>query len=468
MNKIFLIIRREYLTRVRKRSFVVMTILGPILMALIFILPVYLATRQDEKRQIQVIDETGWFAPKFENTGNYQFIPISLSLEEAKKNLGSDPNSAVLYIPATHLSVPDKAVIYSDDPPTLNLKGYITNTMSREIEKHKLAAEIRKEILHTSPGLQSASDTAHEDLMSETILKNIHTDVDLTSIKVSEGGTEQKSYTEAYMIAGWFFSFLIYMFIFLFGAQVMRGVIEEKTNRIVEVIVSSVKPFQLMLGKIVGVAMVGLTQFILWVLFTATIIITVQQAFPEKFKVQGANNESSISSQVNPQQAPNAAVIQAQENGDKANVVLDAISSINFPVLISAFIFYFIGGYLLYGALFAAIGSAVDNETDTQQFMLPITVPLIFAFVVAQSVINNPQGSMAIWLSMIPFTSPVIMMVRIPFGVPYWQLATSMVLLIAGFMLTTWVASRIYRTGILMYGKKVNYHELWKWIRYRG
>ncbi len=467
MNKISLIIQREYLTRVRKRSFIVMTILGPILMALIFILPVYLATQQDEQRQIQVIDETGWFASKFENTDNYTFLPIALSLEDAKRNLQKSSGEALLYIPSTQLSVPAKAILYSDNPPTLNLKGYISNVMNREIEKHKLAAEIRKEMIKLSPQQESDRDTTSEDLMSETILKNIRSDVELTSIKLSEGGTEQKSYTEAYMITGLVFSILIYMFIFMFGAQVMRGVIEEKTNRIVEVIVSSVKPFQLMMGKIIGVAMVGLTQFLLWILFTGILIAGVQQAFPDQFKPKQQIQVPATSDLQTNGQVP-AEVINADTQSPASNVVLEALATIPFTLLITSFIFFFIGGYLLYGALFAAIGSAVDNETDTQQFMLPITVPLIFAMVVAQSIVNDPNGSLAFWLSMIPFTSPVIMMVRIPFGVPGWQIALSMVLLVAGFLFTTWVASKIYRTGILMYGKKVNYRELWKWMRYRG
>ncbi|MBK7214144.1 MAG: ABC transporter permease [Bacteroidales bacterium] len=463
MNKIFLIIKREYLTRVKKRSFIVMTILGPILMAALFIMPVYLATKQVENRQIQVIDETGWFAPKFENNENYTFIPVALDLEAAKENLRKSSGDALLYIPKTQLSVPDKAIIYSDNPPTLNLTGYISNVMNREIEKHKLAAEIRKEILQVSPEAEASSDSSKEDLMSETILKNIKTDVELTSIKLNEGGTEQKSYTEAYMIAGLVFSIMIYMFIFIFGAQVMRGVIEEKTNRIVEVIVSSVKPFQLMMGKIVGVAMVGLTQFLLWIIFTSVLIFGIQQAFPDQF---GRSEPTALIKTNDMQQG--ATEIAAPQAEQKTNVVLEAIDSINFPVLLSAFIFFFVGGYLLYGALFAAIGSAVDNETDTQQFMLPITIPLIFSMIVAQSIVNDPNGPLAMWLSMIPLTSPVIMMVRIPFGVPYWQIGLSMVLLILGFLFTTWVASRIYRTGILMYGKKVNYKELWKWMRYRG
>jgi len=468
MNKILLIIQREYLTRVRKRSFIVMTILGPILMAALFVMPVYLATRQEEKRLIQVIDETGWFSGRFENTGNFTFVPVAMRLEDAKARLMQSNGDALLYIPATRLNVPAKAVIYSDNPPSINLKGYISNVMNREIEKQKLAAEIRKEILHVSPGLESTTDTTREDLMSETILKNIRSDVQITSIKISEGGSEQKSFTEAYMIAGLVFSILIYMFIFMFGAQVMRGVIEEKTNRIVEVIVSSVKPFQLMMGKIIGVAMVGLTQFVLWILFTGIIITAVQQAFPEKFKLQEPTAMMQMNQEINPAKGITGEQLNSVSDAEATNVVLEALASINFPLLLSAFIFFFIGGYLLYGALFAAIGAAVDNETDTQQFMLPITVPLIFAMVVAQSIVNDPNGPLALWLSMIPFTSPVIMMVRIPFGVPVWQVAASMALLVAGFILTTWVAARIYRTGILMYGKKVNYRELWKWMRYKG
>jgi ABC-2 type transport system permease protein len=437
-------------------------------MASLFVLPVYLATRQEEKRLIQVIDETGWFSGKFENTGNFTFVPVALRLEDAKSRLTRSKGDALLYIPATRLNVPAKAIIYSDNPPSINLKGYISNVMNREIEKQKLAAEIRKEILQLSPGLESTADTTREDLMSETILKNIRSEVQLTTIKISEGGSEQKSFTEAYMIAGLVFSILIYMFIFMFGAQVMRGVIEEKTNRIVEVIVSSVKPFQLMMGKIIGVAMVGLTQFVLWILFTGIIITVVQQSFPDKFKLKEPTSMIQVNQEMNPAAGLSIENEKNISDAEATNVVLEALASINFPLLLSAFIFFFIGGYLLYGALFAAIGAAVDNETDTQQFMLPITVPLIFAMVVAQSIVNDPNGPLALWLSMIPFTSPVIMMVRIPFGVPVWQVGTSMALLVAGFILTTWVAARIYRTGILMYGKKVNYRELWKWMRYKG
>jgi len=471
MNKIFLIIQREYLTKVKKKSFIVMTILGPLLMASLFILPVYLATRQEDKQLVNVLDETGLFAGKFENNENYTFITVTSGIQEAKETLAKKGDYMLLHIPATQLNIPDNAIIYSDKQPTLNLKGFISGIMSKELEKHKLAAEIRNEILRNTTGYVPGSDTTAVDLMSETILKNIHTDVQITTYKTDEGGTEQKSFTELTMVVGYVGSIMIYMFIFLFGAQVMRGVIEEKTNRIVEVIISSVKPFQLMMGKVLGVALVGLTQFLLWIAFTFIIITAVQTAFPQQFKktqieqadISGQNiaipNEASPS-------APNS--ITANTGNDDINDIFEAFSSLNLPVMIFTFLFYFLFGYLLYGALFAAIGSAVDNETDTQQFMLPVTVPLILSLVVAQTVIQNPESPLAFWLSMIPFTSPVIMMVRIPFGVPTWEIALSAGLLILGFLGTTWLAAKIYRTGILMYGKKSSYKELWKWIRYKG
>jgi len=471
MNKIFLIIQREYLTKVKKKSFIVMTILGPILMASLFVLPVYLASRQDDNQMISVLDETGLFFSKFENNENYTFIPVITDLQEAKETLTKQGNFLLLHIPATQLNIPDNAIIYSDKQPTLNLKGYISGVMSRELEKHKLAAEIRKEILRNTPGYQVGSDTTAEDLMSETILKNIRTDVKLTTYKTDETGNEQKSYTELTMVVGYVGSIMIYMFIFLFGAQVMRGVIEEKTSRIVEVIVSSVKPFQLMMGKVLGVALVGLTQFLLWIAFTFIIITAIQAAFPDQFKktpieqTKIAGQNIALPNEAVPT-APNA--ITADTGNDKLNEVFEAFSSINLPVMIMAFLFYFLFGYLLYAALFAAIGSAVDNETDTQQFMVPITVPLILSLIVAQTVIQNPESPLAFWLSMIPLTSPVIMMVRIPFGVPTWEIILSGTLLILGFFFTTWLAAKIYRTGILMYGKKSNYRELWKWIRYKG
>ena len=258
-------------------------------------------------------------------------------------------------------------------------------------------------------------------------------------------------------------AFLIYLSLFIYGTQVMRGVIEEKVSRIVEVIISSVKPFQLMLGKIIGVGMVGLTQFILWIVIS----IGLSMAGGTAMMKTSMHNKQEQMAQMRHMGAGGAAAAQQVPAGEMTGV-MQAIASIPIAYTLGCFLFYFLFGYLLYSAIFAAVGSAVDNETETQQFMLPITLPLIFTFALAQSfIINNPDSSLSIWLSMIPFTSPIAMMIRIPFGVPVWQLALSMLFMVLGFLFTTWVAARIYRVGILMYGKKASYKELAKWFMYK-
>ena len=256
-----------------------------------------------------------------------------------------------------------------------------------------------------------------------------------------------------------FAGIMIYFFIFMFGAQVLKGVMEEKSSRIVEVIISSVKPFQLMMGKIVGIALVGLTQFFLWIVLTAVFLGIFQSGlfgggFPENIM------QWDQSGQVIEQS------IQTENMGlDKLELVKEIIDGINFRIMIFSFIFYFLGGFLLYASLFAAIGGAVDQDADTQQFMLPVSIPLVFSVMMTGVIINQPDSSLSMWLSFIPFTSPVTMMMRIPFGVPLWQIWTSAVLLVMGFIVTTWLAAEIYRTGILMYGKKVSYTEIWKWLK---
>jgi ABC-2 type transport system permease protein len=254
------------------------------------------------------------------------------------------------------------------------------------------------------------------------------------------------------------------MFIFMYGVQVLRGVIEEKSNRIIEVIISSVKPFQLMMGKIIGIALVGLTQFILWVVLTLSITAAAQTfILKDKYSSEEVLKEVNMSTQLM-QQTQNTTNIRNVDS----NEILDILKQINYTLILLVFLFYFMGGYLLYGAMFAAIGAAVDNEADTQQFMLPITIPLVFAFIVAQMAMQNPEGPMAFWFSIVPFTAPVVMMVRVAYSVPVWELVLSMILLTITFILTTWLAARIYRVGILMYGKKPTYKEMWKWIFYKG
>lgn len=469
MNKISLVIKREYLSRVQKKSFIVMTILGPILMAALFIVPVYLSQMSDETKNIDVLDETGWFINKFENSDRFRFDYVYDDLETAKSKMTAKQGYALLYIPRPTASVPTTAVIYSEKQASIDLKSYLKNVMSKEVENQKLGAEIVKEIRKVNPeyNLAGADSLSKETLISEEILKNIKTNISLTSIQMGEEGKEEKSFTEVSMGVGMFAGILIYFFIFLFGAQVMRGVIEEKTSRIVEVIVSSVKPFQLMMGKIVGVALVGLTQFMLWVILTLAIVTVFQTVMPDKSDKTDTTEVFNPGSRI-PSEANVAPSPEENTNTDGMSRIAEALGSINYGIMIFSFIFYFLGGYLLYGAMFAAIGAAVDNETDTQQFMMPVTIPLILSIVMAQFVINNPEGPIAFWFSMIPFTSPIIMMVRIPFGVPYWELALSMAILSVSFVAAVWLSGKIYRTGILMYGKKVSWGEMWKWLFYKG
>lgn len=455
MKKIFLIIQREYLTRVKKRSFVIMTIIGPLLMAAVIVVPTYLATRTNEMKTIAVLDETGIFFKKFKDADKIKFHYIVSDIGSAKANFSKSEDNALLYIPKTEVSLPTNAILYSEKSVSINITSYIKNVMSKEIEALKLQARL----------MELQTDKT-KPLAIDDLLRSIKTTVDINTMKIGEGGKESKSYTEINMILGMFSGILIYFFIFMFGAQVMRGVIEEKTSRIVEVIISSVKPFQLMMGKIVGVGLVGLTQFLLWVVLTFGIVTIVTAVMPS-----GDVKKSATEQIMNQKQAMNPAgsTVITSEDGSVEGMegVMEAMNSVNFPVMIGAFIFFFLVGYLLYAALFAAIGGAVDNEADTQQFMFPVTIPLILSIVLAQYIIQDPDGPVAFWFSIFPLTSPVIMMIRIPFGVPYFQVILSMVLLVLGFLGTTWLAAKIYRTGILMYGKKVSYKELWKWIRYK-
>ncbi len=445
MNKIILILQREYLTRIRKKSFIIMTILGPLLMASTMIVPIWVSQMTDTKKIIQVVDETGLFFPVLTNTENITFVFTFEKIDKVKNDFFKTDYDAILYIPDVVPYSANTVRLFAPDNISLNIKVYLQNIIRKELEKLKLEA--------------SGVD--------KNILTSIETPVEIKTFKIKKGGDDEVTNSEISTALGLFGGVLIYFFIFLFGTQVMRGVIEEKINRIVEIIVSSVKPFQLMMGKIIGVALVGLTQFMLWVILTFALITVAKQSFPNIFKETAYQPMyKGDSKMVKPTELQEMAQFEKQIKVDDTAQMIDAIKHINFGVMIFAFIFYFLGGYLLYAALFAAIGAAVDNEADTQQFMLPITIPLILSFLMAQFIINNPQGPIAFWLSIIPFTSPIIMMIRIPFGVPYYELALSMSLLIVGFIGTTWFAGKIYRTGILMYGKKINYKELWKWLKY--
>ncbi len=447
MNKIKLIISREYLTRVKKKSFLVMTILGPILFAAMMIVPAWIASREDtEVRTIAVIDSSGIFVDRITNTDYIKFEYLeNKSVNSLKKNFLESKYYAVLHILPSITYEPTAVHLFSNKQPSFSIKSHIANSMEQELRNQKLRA----------------------NGIDENVLKSIKSDVSIRTIQWTDDGETKESSTEVNMAIGYASGFLIYFFIFLFGAQVMRGVIEEKTSRIVEIIISSARPFQLMMGKIIGIALVGLTQFLLWIILTFIIITGVKTVF---FPELGTPNAQEVVVQDLFDQGtmPQIETMQAPQNLDKFTSILNAAKSINYGVLLGSFIFFFLGGYLLYGSLFAAIGAAVDNETDTQQFMLPVTIPLIIGIVVMMNVVQNPESPIAFWFSIIPLTSPIVMMVRIPFGVSDWELALSMGLLVITFIGSTWMAGKIYRTGILMYGKKVNYKELWKWLRYKS
>jgi len=447
MNKIKLIISREYLSRVKKKSFIVMTLLGPILFAAMLVVPAWLASMDDtEVKNIAVIDESGIFIDKITDTDYIKFEYLEdNSLNEIKKNFSELDYYAVLQIMPS-ITYEESAVhLFSKKQPSFSVKSHISNSMEKELRNNKLRA----------------------NGIDEEVLKSIKSGVSIRTIQWTDDGEAKESSTEIAMAVGYIGGFLIYFFIFMFGAQVMRGVIEEKTSRIVEIIISSARPFQLMMGKIVGIAMVGLTQFLLWIVLTFLIITGVKTAFFPELGTQNAQ-EVAVQNLMENQEMPEEVANMQSQNMDKFSSIVNSIKAVDFGVMFGSFIFFFLGGYLLYGSLFAAVGSAVDNETDTQQFMLPITIPLILGIFVMMNVVQNPESSIAFWFSIIPFTSPIVMMVRIPFGVPYWELALSMGLLIITFIGSVWLAGKIYRTGILMYGKKVNYKELWKWLKYKS
>ena len=446
MNKILLIIQREYLTRVKKRSFLIMTLLTPILIGAIIVVPVWMMNNSDTtEKRIAIITDNGQKLPSvIPDTKYLEFDYLdNIPFEEIKKDFRARGYYGVLYISPLVASVPTAVQLVSDKQPPIDVIMHIENSLEKEIERQKLQAFNISDI--------------------DEIMKAVETNIQVQTIKINEEGVEKKSSTGITMGIAYIAGFLIYMFVFMFGSQVMRGVIEEKTNRIVEVIVSSVKPFQLMMGKIVGIALVGLTQFTLWVVLSGAIFSLVQASVMPKNISQPLSQQSILSS--NPVQQQSAPAITELNEAQK---LVEAISTVNWLGIIGLFIFFFIGGYLLYASLFAAIGSAVDNETDTQQFMLPITIPLILALFVMINAFQNPDSQIAFWFSLIPFTSPIVMMARIPFGVPPAEIITSMILLVITFVFTTWLSAKIYRVGILMYGKKPTWKELMKWINYKA
>lgn len=462
MNKTSIIIRREYLTRVRKKSFLVMTVLGPILLCALWATPFLISKTTQKTDNIIVVDTNAivadsniivvdnaadkkkgekvyLFKGNFKNKENIKFEYMD-DISQAQALLKEGSCDGVLEIVKTGDNPPIKGFMYyGESEPGLSTQEEIKKQMSDIFKTKILEYDYnmdKKEI--------EWINNAEIDFYTKNIL------------------TGKESYQEIKMVLGGVSGFLIYFFVFIFGAQVMKSVSEEKVNRIVEVLVSSVKPVQLLMGKLIGIALVGLTQFCLWVVLTFAILGFVRAAAPQMFQpVQQEEitvNERIIS----------VDKINATEAGDTTNELIQGLLSIDYLTMIGMFLFYFIAGYFLYASLFGAVGSLIDADTDGQQFTLPITVPLIIAIVCLPAVLDNPTGNVAFWLSIIPFTSPVVMMVRIPFGVTFWELALSASVMLLFIAAAVWLAAKIYRTGILMYGKEINYREIWKWLKYKN
>ncbi len=443
MNKIFLIIQREYLTRVKKKSFIIMTLLSPVIFAAMMVVPGWLATQEDtHEKVIAIDDQTGEYIQALKSTDYIKYEPLA-EVDDDKQEV-TKIYDALLVIEQNLIQNKPAVQLYSHGQITMDVIDNIKGNLNNHLRQLKLES-------YNIEGLDQKIDELNQ-------LK-----VNVESIRFGEDGTEKKSSAEIAIVIGMVSAFLIYIIMIMYGTQVMRGVIEEKTNRIVEVIISSVKPFQLMMGKIIGIGMVALTQFFLWIILTIGVVSVVKTTLYSSPKpteiVQTIDNQQAEQIQ------PDTKNSQAE---DSFNKILGMVKDANLPVTLSFFLFYFIGGYLVYSSLFAAIGSAIDNETETQQFIMPVMLPLILSIYVAMAVFRNPHGDISFWFSMIPLTSPVVMMSRIPYDVPAWELALSMTILAASFIFFTWFAARVYRTGILMYGKKVNYKEIWKWFIHAG
>ncbi len=445
MGKTGLIIWREFITRVRKPSFLIMTLLGPLLLVGGIALVVYLGMQENGIQNIVVIDKAQLLTKKLQETDDIKFFYETEDLSDSAFN--ASPYTAMVEVNPLILENNTIQVFYKS-LPSQSIQNYLSNQIEKVIEKEKLRV----------------------NNVDPEVYQKIKTALKIQLFDINKKG--KRSYDQIKAGLGFAFGYLIFIFIFLYGVQVMRGVMEEKQNRVVEVLISSVKPFQLMMGKIVGVAMVGLTQFLLWVVISL-VLGSVGLSFAKDAISGSALKDGNVqmSTQLHTQFEQQPKVQGEESPNEQLGVLLDIWHDLPVAAILGLFLFYFLGGYLLYSSLFAAVGSAVDSETDTQQFMLPITVPMMIGLFIAQTAVYNPDGPAVFWCSIIPFTSPVVMMVRVATGNAFehlGELALSMGLLIATFIFTTWLAGRIYRTGILMYGKKASWKELGKWLFYRG
>lgn len=433
MGKVWLVIQREYLSRVQKKSFLLATVLTPLIFPAIMGIFLWISvgdTSSSALRIIEVVDENNLFF--IESSEQYAFSFSNLNIDEAKQMVQDGERFGFLYIPKIDLTKPSGIVYYAEKNPSMSLILFLESNLKRRIEEQRL----------------------FESGIDPEVINAYRTKVSIQSITLDISGEEKISDATVNYAIGFLAGILIYIFIFVYGNQIMQGVIEEKSSRIIEILISSIKPFQLMLGKIIGIGAVGLTQFLIWIILIGSVSSIVMGYFGMQMPQQ------QIIDLANPEMG------QMMNGGDDIGRIIQTIQGIDFFQLTLTFVFYFLGGYLLYGAFFAAVGAAIDAPSEAQQFMLPITIPLLIGYLgLFVFVLNDPNSNVSFWLSIIPLTSPIAMMGRVSFGVPFSDLLLSMSLLIGGFFFSTWVAGKIYRIGILIHGTKVNYKTIWKWIK---
>lgn len=442
MNPLQLIIEREYVTRVKKKSFIFLTLFMPFLFVAIALVPALLASIKDStEKKVVVIDNTGMYAPELISDEQYVFVQsdANTSADTYKQQLGNDI-FAILSVTANLSENPKSVSLLSEKQPPMELITHIETALSEKVKEQKL-----DRLAHTD-GVDTQAIAQVQRIIDDKTSK-----ISLSTLRREKSGEVKESSTLVASIVGGIFTFMIYMFIMIYGGMVMQAVMEEKKNRIVEVMVSSVRPVNLLVGKILGIGLVGITQLLIWGVMVGALLggASFFMALPQASSPMGAD----------------PAMMNEWNAG--ASQLFTILRSFNWVEIIFLFFIYFIGGYMMYASLFATIGSAVDNDQDTQQFMMPITIIILFAFYAGFYSIKNPDGPLAFWCSLIPFTSPIVMMVRLPFGVPLWEKLLSVALLFGTFVLIARFAAKIYRVGILMYGKKPTVKEMIKWMKYK-
>ena len=435
-NNTLIVIQREFMTRVSKKSFVLLTILMPFIFAALIVVPLWLSTiKDDAQRTVVVVDRTTHYLSAFKDDKSYRFVPAPAMLPEHRSD--TTDVEAVVNIEGDLSKDPKAVKIYSRKEVSADLLSYVTNVLNEQVRRDKLSA-------YDVQGL-------------DKIIEDVQSTLEVSTVKWNDEGEESSSNTGIAIVAGFLFTFMIYMFVMSYGGMVMQSVMEEKTNRIVELMVSSIKPFQLMMGKIVGVAMVGFVQLLIWGVMLAVILGICSVAFGlDAGAMAEAQGTMAAGAQGN---------MPAMDAAD--NEVLTALLNLPFAELGIMFVLYFVGGYLLYASFFAAVGASINAQEDSSQFIMPVVLIMVFGLYAAMYSVENTDGPLAFWASMFPLTSPIVMMVRIPFSVPLWQELLSLGLLYGTATLFVWISAKIYRVGILMYGKKPSLREMLKWLRYK-